>query len=108
MKRQTIRKGNHGAAVKDLQTMLQKLGYNLGVCGVDSDFGIATEKAVKEYQKEHGLKVDGIVGANTWAALEKATATPAAEKLYTITMKGLKKAVADEIKAKDGGTVTAE
>lgn len=32
----------------------------------DGLFGKATEAAVKAYQKKHGLKVDGIVGVNTW------------------------------------------
>lgn len=109
VKKQTIKRGNHGTAVKECQQILQKLGYNLGVCGVDSDFGIATEKAVKQFQKDQGLTADGIVGEKTWAALEKASAAPApAEKLYTVTVKHCKKAVADEIEKKYGGTVTAE
>ena len=45
--KKTIRKGNYGALVKECQTMLQKLGYDLGICGVDGDFGTATEKAVR-------------------------------------------------------------
>ena len=107
-KYQTIRKGNHGEAVKTCQQMLKKLGYDLGVCGIDSDFGIATEKAVKQFQKDHGLTVDGVVGANTWTALEKAVDAPPAEKKYTITITGQTKAKADEIQTKYGGTITAE
>ena len=107
-KYQTIRKGNHGEAVKTCQQILKKLGYDLGICGVDSDFGIATEKAVKAFQKDHGLTADGIVGEKTWAALEKATEVPAAEKKYKIVITGKTKAEADEIQKKYGGTVTAE
>ena len=103
-----IKKGNTGATVKTLQQMLEKLGYDLGVCGVDGDFGIATEKAVKAFQKDQGLKVDGIVGDKTWAALEKAVAAPPAEKLYTVVCTGLKKAVAEQVAKQYGGTMTAE
>lgn len=103
----TIRKGNYGDLVKKCQTMLQKLGYDLGICGVDGDFGQATEKAVKQFQKDHGLVVDGVVGAKTWAALEAAEpGTP--EKMYTVTVTGLKKAVADKIVSEYGGTITEQ
>ena len=108
-KYQTIKRGNHGEAVKKCQTLLQKLGYDLGVCGVDSDFGIATDKAVRQFQKDHGLKVDGIVGQKTWEALEKAASSPTpAEKLYTVTVQHCKAAIADEIVSKYGGKKTAE
>lgn len=36
---------------------------------VDGDFGDLTEKAVKAWQKNHGLGVDGVVGIYTWAKL---------------------------------------
>ena len=42
------------------------LGYSCGSSGVDGDFGSGTEKAVKNFQKEHGLTADGIVGKDTW------------------------------------------
>ena len=106
--KKTIRKGNYGALVKECQTILQKLGYDLGICGVDGDFGQATEKAVKQFQKDHGLKVDGVVGQNTWAALTAADTSPAPEKLYTVTVTGLKKAVADKLVSEYGGTITEQ
>ena len=68
----TIRKGNMGELVKQCQTMLKQLGYDLGICGIDGDFGTATEKAVKAFQRDHGLAVDGVVGKNTWTALQQA------------------------------------
>ena len=52
-----------------MQSILEKLGYDLGPCGVDGDFGRMTEKAVKAFQQDHGLKVDGICGPKTFAAL---------------------------------------
>ena len=70
--RPTIKKGSRGDFVKELQTMLIKLGYSVGAKGVDGIFGKATDSAVREFQKAQGLGVDGIVGKNTWAALDKA------------------------------------
>ena len=67
--RKTIRRGSKGDVVKEMQSILEKLGYDIGACGVDGDFGRMTEKAVKAFQQDHGLKVDGIVGPKTWAAL---------------------------------------
>jgi len=48
--------------VKDLQTQLNNLGYNLIVDGI---FGEMTKKAVKDIQSKNGLVVDGIVGEKT-------------------------------------------
>lgn len=77
--RPTIKYGANGKPVKELQTILVTLGYKLGSYGpnkngVDGDFGSATEKAVKSFQKSRGLEVDGIVGPLTWAALDRAIA----------------------------------
>lgn len=66
---QVLKKGSEGAQVKTLQTMLKGLGYNLGIWGIDGDFGAQTASAVEKFQKSKGLTVDGIVGAKTWAAL---------------------------------------
>lgn len=99
----TIRKGNMGELVKQCQTMLQKLGYDLGICGVDGDFGTATEKAVRAFQKASGLAVDGVVGKNTWAALEAATnAIQDAPKVtyYTVTIPHQTESEADAVIAK--------
>ncbi len=69
MSRQTIRRGSKGADVLYLQKRLVAKGYYVGE--IDSDFGKQTENAAKAYQDEHGLVTDGIVGAKTWASLEK-------------------------------------
>lgn len=99
----TLRRGNYGEAVKQLQQKLRDLGYDLGICGVDGDYGQATEKAVKAFQKDHGLKVDGIAGPKTWEALEGAQKAPEKPKTYTVTVTGLNKATAEEIVSKYGG-----
>ena len=67
--RLTIRKGCKGETVAEMQGVLERLGYDLGSCGVDGDFGRMTEKAVKAFQKDHGLTVDGICGPKTWKEL---------------------------------------
>ena len=46
--------------------MLNDKGYKLSV---DSDFGPATEAAVRAYQKANHLEVDGEVGEKTWGSL---------------------------------------
>ena len=100
VKRPTIRRGNRNAYVKELQTDLTKLGYNLGICGIDGDFGTATEKAVKEFQRDHGLTQDGICGPKTWEALEEAVGSleeKPAEDRYTVTIPNLTKAQAEEL-----------
>ena len=63
--RPTLKKGSkHHADVKYLQT---KLGVATG--GADGIFGPKTHAAVVKFQKEHGLKPDGVVGVATWAAI---------------------------------------
>lgn len=64
-----VKKGSSGDAVKKLQEMLIAKGYSCGKYGADSEFGSDTKAAVKAYQKDHGLTVDGEVGQKTWGAL---------------------------------------
>ena len=67
----TLRRGNSGDEVADLQMLLNaKYGYKLDI---DGDFGSKTEAAVKAFQKARGLTADGVVGAKTWKALGIAT-----------------------------------
>ena len=91
VERLTIRKGSKGDAVAECQKMLLTLGYDLGPYGVDGDFGKATEAAVKAFQKDHDLTVDGIVGRKTWEALESAfnSDEPPKEPKYVVTIPGL-------------------
>lgn len=63
----TLRKGNKGDSVKWLQWILTNIGYECG--GIDGDFGTKTFNAVKLFQKDKGLLVDGIVGPATRKAL---------------------------------------
>lgn len=68
-----LQKGSKGNDVKTLQTRLNRmrelLKLDYAKLNVDGDFGNNTLTAVKLFQKARRLTVDGIVGANTWAAL---------------------------------------
>lgn len=70
-----LTKGSTGEAVKTMQTMLIDCGYSCGATGADGDFGNNTLTAVKAFQKNNGLTVDGIYGPATKATLEKAYAS---------------------------------
>lgn len=65
--RQTVKRGDEGSEVTYLQKRLVAKGYYGGK--IDGDFGQKTLEAVKAFQAEHNLVIDGIVGAKTWAAL---------------------------------------
>lgn len=65
-----LRLGSSGNDVETLQTKLNKFGYNLLV---DGSFGPRTENAVRLFQAKAEIVVDGVVGAQTWAALDKLT-----------------------------------
>lgn len=63
-----LRLGSSGPEVGELQQMLRRAGYFLHV---DNDFGLATRKAVMDFQRDQELDVDGVVGLQTWAVLER-------------------------------------
>lgn len=69
--RRTLRKGSRGDDVRELQETLNSLGYDCGTA--DGIFGAKTEAAVEAFQRASGLVADGVVGKNTWAALDAAT-----------------------------------
>ena len=56
-----------GSDVYRVQSTLKELGYDLGQ--LDGVYGKKTARAVKRFQKDQGLTVDGIVGEKTYAAL---------------------------------------
>ncbi|MGP5055666.1 C40 family peptidase [Brachybacterium paraconglomeratum] len=64
---ETLRRGDSGASVEQLQSALNDRGADLPVTGF---FGSMTEDAVQDVQSSAGIAVDGVVGADTRAALE--------------------------------------
>ena len=68
-----LKKGCEGSDVAELQSDLTKLGYSLPRYGADGDFGSETESAVKAFQTDYGLKVDGVMNVgNDYNVLFKA------------------------------------
>lgn len=64
-----LSRGSRGEDVKKMQQALINAGYSVGSAGADGSFGPDTEKAVLRYQKNNGLKTDGIAGNNTLGKL---------------------------------------
>ena len=62
-----LSKGDQGDAVKSLQQRLKDLGYYSG--SVDGDYGGGTQEAIRLFQSQNGLDVDGVCGSATMAAV---------------------------------------
>lgn len=94
-----VPKGNRGTEVVDLQKALVALGYQLPKFGIDGIRGSETSGAIRRFQKDNQLSVDGIPGENT---ISKLNAILAAKPEIAST---LKKSVPSEVKSK-GPAVT--
>lgn len=92
----TLKRGNKGEKVAILQQLLIDRGYKLPRYGADGDFGAETEAAVRQFQKDHGLKVDGIAGEKTWASLMGEAPAPVVK--YTVVLKGITESQLDQLK----------
>ncbi|QDH71335.1 peptidoglycan-binding protein [Marilutibacter alkalisoli] len=69
-----LRNGEKGEPIRELQQDLHALGYtgrNGQPLTADGDFGANTEHAVRAYQRDHGLTVDGIVGPRTLESIQQ-------------------------------------
>lgn len=91
---QTIRPGDGGDDVAQLQEALIELGYLTGKA--DGNYGSKTTAAVKAFQKANGLTVDGVAGADTQKVLfggsakrngSTATPTPAPSQEKATTLR---------------------
>ena len=60
------RVGDQGAEIAELQGKLVGLGYDVMA---DGAFGPAMADAIKDFQKSHGMKADGMIGPATYSAL---------------------------------------
>lgn len=88
-----LSRGSQGDEVKELQEGLILLGYSCGKSGADGDFGKDTEKAVKRFQADQKLMVDGSAGPETLGILKK---------LHAVAM------VQDWLNALDGAGLTVD
>lgn len=95
----TLRKGDSGGEVQELQELLIRHGHTLEADGV---YGTKTRAAVKAFQQKNGLTADGICGPMTWAALT------AGQTRYTVTVRHVVKAVADRLVDEYGGEAVVE
>lgn len=68
-KKNYLEKGDTGSEVTAMQKMLIKVGYSCGAAGADGDFGSDTDSALRKFQKDNGLTVDGQYGTNSKAKL---------------------------------------
>lgn len=68
----TLKKGSSGDAVMELQTLLTRMGYDTK--GVDGKYGDNTAAAVRQFQADHNLQVDGMAGTQTRTLLMQLTA----------------------------------
>lgn len=75
-----IKYGCEGNDVKLMQEMLLKLGYDLGSWGCDGDFGDCTDLALRHFQADAKLDVNGECDATTLAALQNAASALDEEK----------------------------
>ena len=64
--------GSSGTDVKDMQKKLIALGYSCGSSGADGSFGQGTYNAVCNFQRDHGLTVDGVIGPTTRSKINSA------------------------------------
>lgn len=59
--------GNRGSMISDMQVRLQAAGYLKG--GIDGVYGDDTTRAVRNFQKDKGIPVSGVIDEMTYAAL---------------------------------------
>ena len=79
-----LRNGSRGSDVRELQSSLMKLGYNLGSYGADGIFGGVTERAVRTFESHEGLPVNGIFDTGDDFNTLDALIHPAPETLPSI------------------------
>ncbi|WP_088188700.1 spore cortex-lytic enzyme [Desulfosporosinus sp. FKA] len=64
-------RGSSGSDVQEMQRRLVQLGYVVGP--IDGKFGPKTEAAIRNFQKDRGIKVDGLAGTKTISELKRLT-----------------------------------
>ena len=92
-----LKRGSKGDLVRQLQSDLISLGYEMPKYGADGSFGAETESCVKQFQRDNQLTADGIVGEKTRAAIAEALKNQAEKPTITSTVRipGMDKEEAD-------------
>jgi Putative peptidoglycan-binding domain-containing protein len=88
--RPTLRQGDSGEWVTELQTELRQLTFYTGA--INGNFDSNTAEAVRDFQKNNKITVDGVVGRETWSSLiflYAPLATCPGSGLMPTTFKGL-------------------
>jgi len=65
-----LRVGSTGSEVEELQQFLIDQGYDLGSAGADGIFGSKTRAAVRQFQSDQGITIDGVVGPVTQGKID--------------------------------------
>ena len=99
-----LRRGSKGTEVTRLQAALNAQGYDCGEA--DGIFGVKTEAAVRNFQRDHSLTVDGIAGRDTQAALYATDSET--QPTYTVTLRNVPQADAIALTARYGGEMAQE
>ena len=66
------RAGDEGPEVHDIQQRLTVLGLHVDATELEGRFGPTTDAAVRTFQASRSLRVDGLVGPDTWHQLVEA------------------------------------
>ena len=98
--RTILKRGMKGDDVRRLQQRLMELGYALHKYGADGEYGSETATAVKAFQRDRGLQVDGIAGEATLAALYAGQGN-----MYTVTLHNVPEAEAIALIGKYDGEI---
>jgi peptidoglycan hydrolase-like protein with peptidoglycan-binding domain len=104
--RKSLRRNSKGEEVRVLQQRLKDLGFDLEV---DGTFGPGTERTVVAFQTQNNLTADGIVGPDTWVALDtelldehKLPHEPGIEiKAEPVTVQSIKEGLAEEARERN-------
>lgn len=100
--------GSSGAYVRQLQSALNKYGYGLDV---DGGFGPKTQAAVRDYQTQNHLRVDGVVGNETWGSLANnavaASAAAPAPQTSAAVLSGVSQETVDALSRLEQGPASS-
>ena len=69
---QIYRRGDSGAVVTEIRDKLVRLGLLAAEAAPNDVFDDATDRAIRAFQQDRGLRVDGVVGPETYRALDEA------------------------------------